>query len=490
MPRLPDPAHDLFAAAMACWSDGERSDAVRLLRRVVDLDEAHAEAHNHLGMHALEQGEGSIAEQHIRQAIDSGGRDLARDGGRLPWNEPKNRPFLRAHALLAEWFRSELRYADAREIHLQLLRWDPDDALGVRHLLPEEHLRVGALDEAVEAYRQALDEPEGWLGLGFALWRAGEHTAAGHALLHAVGRNRYFAPGVLDEPVTPLAVRLRGCEGLEHAQDYVERCWDLWEVAPGVREFFLALWCTDEVQLWRHELDRIAVALHRLPPGRQQRALVARRAELRSDKQVAALFNLAFSRDFDAASGAFAVHFEVEGATRPSSVDLRLRDASAPTSDRLRRLAAYEDRIVRVATAWDRPERLDSTIACRRRPNRRSCPGHLAVWRDLDGVRWGCTRCSDHGFLHHLEHNPSDLTGRPLRHNARVVEVSRAEHRRLLQLAPIPVQRPALRARWAGERVVIQGSASELLVLGQAAILAGLVGLGVRLLPPAERTID
>src|SRR6266508_3223323 len=85
-------------------------------------------------------------------------------------------------------------------------------------------------------------------------------------------------------------------------------------------------------------------------------------------------------------------------------------DAPAPA----RRMAGHLTLIVRAATAGDAGLRWVGALTCRRRPGRRACPGHLALFRtDVPpSIEWRCTSCGDDGVISGWERSPFDLRPR------------------------------------------------------------------------------
>lgn len=77
-------------------------------------------------------------------------------------------------------------------------------------------------------------------------------------------------------------------------------------------------------------------------------------------------------------------------------------------------MAEHLTLIVRAATAGDGGVGWVSALACRRRPGRRPCPGHLAVYRtDVPAtIEWRCTSCGDQGIISGWERSPFDLRPR------------------------------------------------------------------------------
>ena len=74
-PYLPGPA---FAGTYV--APGDRRRALAVFRRVLEIDPRHADAHNHLGIAALDTKKATVAERHFRAAVDGGTRVLERDG--------------------------------------------------------------------------------------------------------------------------------------------------------------------------------------------------------------------------------------------------------------------------------------------------------------------------------------------------------------------------------------------------------------------------
>jgi hypothetical protein len=76
-----------------------------------------------------------------------------------------------------------------------------------------------------------------------------------------------------------------------------------------------------------------------------------------------------------------------------------------------RRMAEHLGSIVRAATAVESGTPWVSAVPCRRRPNRRQCPGTMAVFRtDLPRtIEWRCMSCADEGVISGWERSPFDL---------------------------------------------------------------------------------
>jgi hypothetical protein len=74
-------------------------------------------------------------------------------------------------------------------------------------------------------------------------------------------------------------------------------------------------------------------------------------------------------------------------------------------------MAEHLTLIVRAATAGDAGASWVTALPCRRRPGRRTCPGHIEVVRiDVPAsIQWRCTSCGDEGVISGWEQSPFDL---------------------------------------------------------------------------------
>lgn len=48
----------------------------------------------------------------------------------------------------------------------------------------------------------------------------------------------------------------------------------------------------------------------------------------------------------------------------------------------------------------------DTGVRCRKRPERRPCPGTIGATREADGIWWLCPECGDRGRITHWEGTP------------------------------------------------------------------------------------
>lgn len=89
---------------------------------------------------------------------------------------------------------------------------------------------------------------------------------------------------------------------------------------------------------------------------------------------------------------------------KPKAIDLRqlLSAAEQPGhAARGSRLLRFAGQLVSIASVLAPGDPHESTIGCRRRPERRACPGRLAITRgDIDDeIRWECSVCGNTGTI-------------------------------------------------------------------------------------------
>ncbi len=129
-----------------------------------------------------------------------------------------------------------------------------------------------------------------------------------------------------------------------------------------------------------------------------------------------------------------------------------------------RRMAEHLTLVVRAATAGEDGQAWVTALPCRRRPGRRPCVGHLAVFRTdaVASIEWRCTACGDEGVISGWESSPFDLRRRrPELVSPPTVEVlvtpEVAATLRGLRLVDRAGERLVFRARHTDEGVVLAG---------------------------------
>jgi tetratricopeptide (TPR) repeat protein len=141
------------------------------------------------------------------------------------WGELATRPYMRARLALAGVLQALGRDEDATAHYREMLRLNPNDNQGVRHLLLPLLLERGQDEEAGRLLDAYTDDVFAIWRYGRALWlfrRDGDSVEARAALAHAREVNPHV-PGYLSKPESmpamPPAYRLGGREEAAHAAD-------------------------------------------------------------------------------------------------------------------------------------------------------------------------------------------------------------------------------------------------------------------------------
>jgi hypothetical protein len=136
-------------------------------------------------------------------------------------------------------------------------------------------------------------------------------------------------------------------------------------------------------------------------------------------------------------------------------------DAPVPA----RRMAEHLSLLVRAATSGAGGQAWVSALPCRRRPGRRPCPGHYALFRtDVPpSIEWRCTDCGDEGVIRGWEGSIFDL--RPRRPEL----VSIPSVRVVIPAEVAATLRGLLLVDTAGERLVFRARLAD---DGQGVVLA------------------
>ncbi|MBI5536554.1 MAG: tetratricopeptide repeat protein [Deltaproteobacteria bacterium] len=277
-------ADHIFDQGMEHWWKGDRTRACRLYRQALKLDPFHADAHNHLGIMLLDRTKFADAERHFQAAVEGGERGLVREEGLVEWGCMENRPYLRGLANLALVYRDTERWSEALELHLRILKLNPNDNQGIRWLVGEEYHRLGNLERAIKAYENAAEEPGCCFGLALARFEAGRPSEqVGTALLAGFAANRYIAPMLLGESWE----RLDGFHATNTAEpewgaDQVRGLRVLWHRVPKSADVLRFWWKAAPIRNWRAKLDEIIVALGRVPPSDKRNEIVSLSITLRS----------------------------------------------------------------------------------------------------------------------------------------------------------------------------------------------------------------
>lgn len=157
-----DPAAILLAEAVACQERSEYAEAIALLRRLLSVQPAHAEAHTRLGWMLWRLGQAGEAVAEHRQALD------AQPGFACAWSN------------LAVALREQGKHDEALAALQQAVSLAPN--------IPETHVNLGIAwqdrglpSHAVACHRHALSLDAGlaeaWINLGLAMQEGGDLPA-------------------------------------------------------------------------------------------------------------------------------------------------------------------------------------------------------------------------------------------------------------------------------------------------------------------------
>jgi tetratricopeptide (TPR) repeat protein len=286
-PARKQEAEMLFDEGMERWWAGDRVAACRSYRKVLKVQLDHSDAHNHLGIVALDRGRLKDAEQHFDAAIRGATADLVIEHGQTPWGFLENRSYLRAIYNRALVFYRRRQYAEQVELLERLLFLNPKDNQGARHLIGEAYHRQGMIEDAIQVYKNALDEPGCCYGLALALEEYRESSQAGLALVRGFAANRYIPPLLLGETWEAASNQpWASQDGPEWAAEYIAHQGDTWRKSPDARELLHRWWTAGPVQDWLSEIDAIDSKLEGLSPGDDRSWLVSRKIGLLGEEQV------------------------------------------------------------------------------------------------------------------------------------------------------------------------------------------------------------
>jgi tetratricopeptide (TPR) repeat protein len=169
------------------------------------------------------------------------------------WSDDLGRSYLRLlhwRALCRFWMGL---YEDAARLFRKILKLAPSDPLEVRFLLGETCFRMGDLDQAIEEFERAGDDPDACFNLGLAWFYKGEFVKSVNAFRRAFFENVHLAVRLADVEPPSLVPTWKGThpkelDGEAAADDYFDRCGDLWSGRPLLREWLRGIWGHPAVQ--------------------------------------------------------------------------------------------------------------------------------------------------------------------------------------------------------------------------------------------------
>lgn len=152
--------------------------------------------------------------------------------GRISWLDIDNRPFLRiAHGhLLCLMRQRNGRRASA--LANKLLRWCPDDNLGVRYLLGDIKMIAGDFHGALKAYlTEAPTQPVSWYPAALIAFRLGDFIQSCTYLRRGIAGNPYVAEALTGRTLLldHLYFHASNRQSCEYALDYLESVGNDWK---------------------------------------------------------------------------------------------------------------------------------------------------------------------------------------------------------------------------------------------------------------------
>lgn len=391
-------ADEQFDQGMELWWNGDRPGACKVFIEVLQRDPLHADAHNHLAIVCMDEGRLQDAEHHLLRAIEGGARHIEVEDGFIEWSWIENRPYLRAHQSLGLLRSRQGRHDAALRVYQQILQFNPNDNQGIRYLVPECHHRTGDLQRAITAYEQAADEPGSMFGLALALRESDRPDEACAALIGGHLANRYIGSLLLSRRVRRHGGRhLSHTEDVSWAQDYVNRCGDLWRRADHLTWLASVLDhpATRDV---REQMDALMLAAN--DRDGDHRAAFDRQESLAGAEHRQAVARAVLHGDPVPPTPGPAV--APRGALIAQLQHYARNGALPPSGSPARRMADFLGAITQAALR----QAGNTDVPCRRRPERRPCSGRIHAERRGERVVWACPVCGDHGQISRWEGTP------------------------------------------------------------------------------------
>ncbi len=242
----------ILERGLAALAREQLGEAKSILTGGVEAFPEDVELLNHLGLTCWEQGELSEAEQWYERAMQAGLANARRVDGSTC--ESLSRGYFRAvegRALCLQ----HLGEAD-RAISLfdALGTMAPGDYAGCHYLAGEILHDQGRLEEAIEAYGRAPDEPAVHYNLGLAKFAQGAYREAASTLIRGFVSNPHIAARLIGESVEIHHGAGGYLGSATYAEEFLEACEALWEQHPKAIEFMNHCY---EHPLVRHHLERI-----------------------------------------------------------------------------------------------------------------------------------------------------------------------------------------------------------------------------------------
>jgi tetratricopeptide (TPR) repeat protein len=243
---------------------GEPEEALRCYERAIDVEPDNADAWCGRGKASYDLGRLERADRDFRRAMRLASRELGDlTAPRRWWADAATRPYLRAlhgHGLCRFWLGS---YDDAAKVFRRLMKLAPTDPLDVRFLVGETYLRMGRIERAVQELSVIEDDPDALYNLGLARFYVGDFEGSVNAFRRAFFANLHLPELLAEVPSgrgkdeeeepegscsdsrrgkssgvpTDAGTHPKGLDSEAAANDYVDRCGDLWFGRPVVQKW-------------------------------------------------------------------------------------------------------------------------------------------------------------------------------------------------------------------------------------------------------------
>lgn len=227
------------------WERSRRQDRIRLAEEALEVSPDCADAYNLLA----EEKAKSVAEAraYFEKGVEAGERALGEaafeeDVGHF-WGLLETRPYMRARAGLAECHWILGKEEEAIQHYEDMLRLNPNDNQGIRHILLSHLLKRGEQEKVAQLLKQYEEDGSAeWL-YGRALWlfrQDGESQEADRALAEALDQNPHVPAYLLEKKRVPKRLPdYMGWGDESEAQAYAAGSLVLWKETDGAGGWLL-----------------------------------------------------------------------------------------------------------------------------------------------------------------------------------------------------------------------------------------------------------
>lgn len=210
---------------------GEYQIAERHFRQALAVDPFRADALNGLGVILLKEGDLEQARELFEMALSHAEQELPRRKRHTGWNDDSVRPYLRGLYYMALLFIQDDHWDQVRQPLEELVAWDSSGIDGeAYYLLGQAYHRLGRLEEAIDAYRNAQDHyAEVTYSIGLAYFDLKKMQEARRIWQEAIRQFPEIALFVSYYPrVRPIPLKRSDSTHFLQASRYIEQNGDLW----------------------------------------------------------------------------------------------------------------------------------------------------------------------------------------------------------------------------------------------------------------------